>query len=34
MDPITYSWRKFHQVNMQDEMQMRISRMDHGVMDS
>jgi hypothetical protein len=34
MDPITLSCRKLHQINMQDEMQMRISRMDHGVMNS
>jgi hypothetical protein len=34
MDTITFSCRKIHQVNMQDEMQMRISRMDHGVMNS
>jgi hypothetical protein len=34
MDPITFSCRKLHQVNMQDEIKVRISRMDHGVMDS
>jgi hypothetical protein len=34
MDPITFSCRKLHQVNMQDEIKVRISWMDHGVMDS